>query len=88
MAAAMITAAVDDPCTTSDNLKNLLTARDIALRGDLDLHLTFDLTSYDEVQMEAEGEEEDVIAFLAHCREEGVRIKAVREDDETHFRLV
>lgn len=38
--------------------------------------------------MIVEGEEDDLIEFLSRCRIEGVRVRGVRENYESEFRLV
>jgi hypothetical protein len=38
--------------------------------------------------MVIQGEEEHVLCFVSRCREEGVKLGAVSEDNETYFRLV
>ena len=89
MAAALIVAQFDpdDPAATSEALKNFFEARRIAWQWDT-LETTYDATSYGAFEMEVEGPEDEAVAFVERCVEEGVRIHAVREDDETSFRLV
>lgn len=90
MAGAFIAALVinHDADELARDLKNLVRAQDIALHLDLDLAVSFDLTSADELQLTVDGEEDQMLTVLTRCREEDVRVKAVREDDETRFRLV
>ena len=89
MAAALVTAQFDpeDPAATSEALKNFFEARRIAWQWDT-LDTTYDATSYGTLEMEVEGPEDEAVAFVECCVAEGVRIHAVREDDETSFRLV
>lgn len=92
MAAALVSALVanHDHHELAGDLANLLRARDVANHLDLYPRLTvsFDLLDHDDLDMVVEGEKDDVIEFLSRCRAEGVRTKAVREDDESEFRLV
>lgn len=90
MPAAMVTAELEhhDPCSLAAGLKNLFKAREISRHLDLDLAVKFDLDPVEELMMVVQGREADVLAFISRCREDDVRIRAVREDDETHFRLV
>ncbi len=89
MPAVMVAADLEhhDHDELASGLKNLLKAREIFRHPDLGLTVRFDLDSTGELQMVVEGEEPDALAFVSRCKDEGVRIKAVREDDETHFRL-
>ena len=89
MAAALVVAQFDpdDPAATSEALKNFFEARRIAWQWDT-LETTYDATSYGALEMEVEGPENEVVAFVERCVEEDVRVHAVREDDETSFRLV
>ena len=52
------------------------------------LDVGFELDPADALEMVVTGEEEHVLSFVSRCREESVKFKAVREDDETHFRLI
>ena len=69
---------------------NISQAKAVAARLDLALRLdvSYDLLDHDELQMVVEGEEDDVVEFLSRCRSERVRIKTVRGNDESEFRLV
>ena len=89
MAAALVVAQFDpdDSAATSEALKNFFEARSIAWQWDT-LETTYDATSYGALEMEVEGPENEVVAFVERCVEEDVRVHAVREDDETSFRLV
>lgn len=62
-----------------------------SIAGHLDLQgelgVSYHLTDYDELEMHVEGEEGACLEFARRCREAGVSIKAVREDDETGYRL-
>ena len=93
MPAVMVSAELDhhdNDDLLAAGVKNLLKAQGVSRHLDLCLHLdvAFDLDPADALEMVVEGEEEHVFSFVHRCREEGVRIKAVKEDDETHFRLV
>ena len=91
MSAALVTAlAVNhDHDELADDLANLLKANEIARHGDLDLEASVDLiASSDTLELTVEGEEGRMLSFLSRCEEEAVRVHAVREDDESHFRLV
>lgn len=90
MAGALIAALLinHDTDELTRDLENLVKARDVAFHLDLTHATSYDLTAGDDLELTVEGEEEQMLTFLACCREEGVSVKAVREDDETHFRLV
>lgn len=73
------------------DIANLLKARDLAWRTtDTPLADHYDVTSYGELSFTVSGDEKDILAFLDACKAQDppVRIKAIREDDETNFRLV
>lgn len=92
MSAVPITARLDhhDRDDLGVELARLLHAREIASHQDLDLAVDFDVNAAGELELVASGEEEHALAFIHRCREgsPAVRIKAVREDGESHFRLV
>ncbi|MGB3635069.1 MAG: hypothetical protein WA982_13580 [Rubrobacteraceae bacterium] len=92
MPAVMVSAELDhhDNDELATGIKNLLQAKEVSDHLDLFPHLDvgFDLDPADALEMTVEGEEQHVLSFVSRCREEGAKFKAVREDDETHFRLV
>ena len=92
MPAVMVSALLDhhDNDELAEGLQNLLKARDVSNHLDLRSHVEvrYDLDPADELEMVVQGEEEHVLAFVSRCREEGVKFKAVRENDETYFRLI
>lgn len=90
MARALIAALLinHDTDELTRDLKNLVKARDIALHLGHGLATSYDLTAGDDLELTVESEEGQMLTFAERCREERVLVKAVREDDETHFRLV
>ena len=92
MPAVMVSAELDhhDNDELATGVKNLLKAKEVSGHGDLLPHLDvgFDLDPANALEMVVKGEEEPVLSFVSRCREEGVKFKAVREDDETYFRLI
>ena len=90
MAAALVAAQYhpEDQAATSKELANLFKVLEIASHLDLDLRVTCNIHRWKEIEMEVEGPEEDAVVFVGRCKDESVRVKAVREDGETNFRLV
>lgn len=90
MAGVLIASAIacDDPHDLQADLAALSVARRIAGHLDLrDLELSYDLTLTDDLYMYVEGEESLCLEYVRRCREEGVSVYAVREDDEAEYRL-
>ena len=93
MPAVMVSAELDhhdNDELLAAGVKNLLKARGVSRHLDLCPHLdvAFDLDPADALEMVVEGEEEHVLRFVSRCKEEAVKFKAVREDDESRFWLV
>ena len=90
MPAVMVTADLEHPDhdKLASGLKNLLRADEISGSPELDLAVKFDLDPVEGLTMVVHGRDADTVAFVSRCRGEGVTIRAVREDDESRFRLV
>ena len=90
----MFSAQIDHPdeARKSEEISNLMRAREIAWSADFfeELDVSYELTSYGELQMIVTGEEGPMLELARRCKEENppVNAKAVREDDETPFRLL